>query len=88
MSSGQVAKMTMRRVSPLGLVLAFTVAAATPAFARGWHGPEPEDLTYAGRCGLFQLSPRPEQRVFYRYDLRKWRYGDERDFSCFILENK
>ncbi len=64
----------------LGLVL------APPAFASRLRGAVWQDMTYAGRCGVFLLSPNG-QRVFYRYDLRRWTYGDERDFSCFIVDN-
>jgi hypothetical protein len=70
----------------LCLGLAITSLDATPSFAGKPGAFARQDLTYAGRCGLFQLSPN-NQRVWYRYDLRRWTYGDERDFSCFILEN-
>jgi hypothetical protein len=65
---------------------AITSLFATPSFAGKPGAVMRQDLTYAGRCGLFQLSPN-SQKVWYRYDLRRWTYGDERDFSCFILEN-
>jgi hypothetical protein len=70
----------------LCLGLALTTAAATPSFATKLRGYVSQDMTYAGRCGLFLLSPNG-QRIFYRYDLRRWSYGDERDFSCFVLDN-
>lgn len=39
------------------------------------HDEAPE---FAGRC--------PSDTPGYRKDLREWRYGDERDFQCFILD--
>lgn len=63
----------------------FAASAPTPSLAetltaRHW------DSEYSGRCSIFLLSPRPNQRTWYRYYLYNWRYGDERDFSCFIQE--
>lgn len=70
----------------LGVSWIFAVAALTPSLAGtpkwgGW-----EDMDYSGRCGVFLLSPRPSQRIWYRFYLQNWRYGDERDFSCFMQE--
>jgi hypothetical protein len=75
-----------RRLFALLVLGAALTTSATPSFATRYRGAAPQDMTYAGRCGLFLLSPNG-QRVWYRYDLRRWTYGDERDFSCFILEN-
>ncbi len=70
----------------LCLSLVFSLTAIAPSLAAPpWA--QQDELVYAGRCGLFLHSPRPSQKVWYRYDLRRWRYGDERDFNCFILEN-
>jgi hypothetical protein len=79
-------KLCRRLFSVLVLTLAVAAAAATPSLALG-RGAGTKDLVYAGRCGLFLLSANPSHRTFYRYDLRQWRYGDERDFNCFVLEN-
>ncbi len=66
--------------------LALITASATPTFAAKLRDDVWQDMTYAGHCGLFLLSPNG-QRIFYRYDLRRWSYGDDRDFTCFVLDN-
>ncbi len=63
----------------------FASTALTPSLAATPTGEW--DLAYSGRCSIFQLSPRPNQRTWYRYYLHNWRYGDERDFTCFIQEH-
>ncbi|CAJ0872051.1 hypothetical protein AMST5_02380 [freshwater sediment metagenome] len=78
--------MVRRALGQLGLCLVLAIVAATPSLARKSAGLAWQDMTFAGRCGLFLLSPNG-QRVWYRYDLRRWSYGDDRDFSCFILDN-
>jgi hypothetical protein len=85
-SSALVSRAFSRILVALCLGFAITSLCSTPSFAGKPGAVARQDLTYAGRCGLFQLSPN-NQRVWYRYDLRRWTYGDERDFSCFILED-
>ncbi|MGJ0505587.1 MAG: hypothetical protein ACR652_00345 [Methylocystis sp.] len=73
-------------VLSLSLCLAFAVSALTSrAEARGHEAqlfccPHPKEPTpYAGDCG-------PNPPPGYRYDLKGWRSGFDRDFSCYMLD--
>jgi hypothetical protein len=80
-----------RRASRLAaasaLLSGFFLAATTGASLAMPSGVPTESLSnaqavakasyYAGACRL----PHP----CYRYDLKDWRYGDERDYFCFMI---
>jgi hypothetical protein len=79
----------MKHRLPLSLGLISSLGAAGPALA---HNPRHAPLgsarsgethqgpTYAGDC-RFPYPPG------YRYDLRHWRTGFDRDFSCYMLDD-
>lgn len=71
-----------------GCIAAVSTASAALAHSDGGHGlyrsgrygATHQGPSYAGDC-KFPYPPG------YRYDLRNWRTGFDRDFSCYILDD-
>ncbi len=67
----------------IALVL-FSPNAASCATSSPAHPSEPESRIH-NRTPEFMGDCQPNT-AGYRKDLRGWRYGDDRDFECFILD--
>ncbi len=66
-------------VSTTGAAVAHK-ARCGPLYGSGRYVAAYQGPTYAGDC-KFPYPPG------YRYDLRNWRTGFDRDFSCYILDD-
>jgi hypothetical protein len=68
----------------IALALLVAVPVASEAFAKGGGPARPAargkpTAPYVGDCG-------PNPPPGYRYDLKNWRSGFNRDFSCYVLD--
>lgn len=72
-----------RAIASALLVVAATASSSAMAGPRRSFGAAPqrqadEAPEFAGRC--------PPNTPGYRRDLKDWRYGDARDFQCFVVD--
>ncbi len=82
----RTAKLWLNRLVIASMMAAVSGSAPLPGATAGelWgHALTPPQQTrcrthYAGHC-----DPRDP---CFRFDLRKWRYGGQRDFECFALD--
>ncbi len=70
------------------IIAAAWFSAPEEAAARVSHAADLSPRPQRQRCDYFYAGRCDPDTPCYRSDLKNWRYGDARDFECFILDER